>query len=271
MSLKTVVKDRVSSYPGRVKLTPVAGQTNTYDLVRADQPTEAGTPLTAALFNHKADVLTDNVNIYVSKSGNNSNADGTSAKPYSTIQAALDSIPKNLGGHLVYVHVGAGTYEEAVTFEYFDGGRVILTGAAGAAITIKGLMTIRKCVVNIDGIALTMLNGYIYITECGLLNLVSSATLTCSGAVHAVYARYGSCACLLGVATANNTTSSAFRSGENSTLYLYETKGTGNTLGLYAIGGIIYFRINDVEATTAYSTAHGGKIYNGAQTSTPKY
>ena len=44
------VKDRIPTYPGRVKLIPVAGQANTYDLVRADEPIEAGTPINKALF-----------------------------------------------------------------------------------------------------------------------------------------------------------------------------------------------------------------------------
>lgn len=39
------MKDRVPRYPGRVTLTPVEGQANTYDMTRADEPTEAGTPL----------------------------------------------------------------------------------------------------------------------------------------------------------------------------------------------------------------------------------
>lgn len=39
------MKDRVPRYPGRVKLTPVSGQANTYDMVRADQPTQEGTTL----------------------------------------------------------------------------------------------------------------------------------------------------------------------------------------------------------------------------------
>lgn len=49
------MQDRVSLYPGRVKLEPVAGQANTYDLTRADQPTQEGTPL------NKANLLSDNV------------------------------------------------------------------------------------------------------------------------------------------------------------------------------------------------------------------
>ena len=47
------MQDRVSLYPGRVKLEPVAGQANTYDLTRADQPAQEGTPL------NKASLLSD--------------------------------------------------------------------------------------------------------------------------------------------------------------------------------------------------------------------
>jgi hypothetical protein len=44
------VLDRVPTHPGRVKLIPVAGQANTYDMVRADEPIVEGTPLNKALF-----------------------------------------------------------------------------------------------------------------------------------------------------------------------------------------------------------------------------
>lgn len=62
------MKDRVPLYPGRVTLTPVSGQANTYDLTRADQPTQEGTPLnkasllkdaTAALFGLGTDAVPD--------------------------------------------------------------------------------------------------------------------------------------------------------------------------------------------------------------------
>lgn len=38
------MKDRKSKHPGRVKLKPVAGQTDTYDMTRADDPDDTGTP-----------------------------------------------------------------------------------------------------------------------------------------------------------------------------------------------------------------------------------
>ena len=42
------MQDRVPLYPGRVTLTPVAGQENTFDMARADQPTQEGTPINKA-------------------------------------------------------------------------------------------------------------------------------------------------------------------------------------------------------------------------------
>ena len=50
--------DRIVQHPGRVVMTPVAGQDDTYDLSRAEGTvTEAGTPFNAASFNNIADAL----------------------------------------------------------------------------------------------------------------------------------------------------------------------------------------------------------------------
>lgn len=45
--------DRVSTYPGRYQITPVEGQENTFDLLRADGEISPGTPL------NKSTLLTD--------------------------------------------------------------------------------------------------------------------------------------------------------------------------------------------------------------------
>ena len=47
------MQDRVALFPGRVKLVPVSGQTNVYDMTRQDSPTVDGTPL------NKANLLAD--------------------------------------------------------------------------------------------------------------------------------------------------------------------------------------------------------------------
>ncbi len=44
------VLDRVPKYPGRVKLVPVPGQADTYDMIRVDEPIVEGTPINKALF-----------------------------------------------------------------------------------------------------------------------------------------------------------------------------------------------------------------------------
>lgn len=71
------MKDRVPLYPGRVTLTPVSGQANTFDLVRADQPTQEGTPLnkasllkdaTAALYGKTNAAVPDDILNLLSKS-----------------------------------------------------------------------------------------------------------------------------------------------------------------------------------------------------------
>ena len=46
------MKNRESLYPGRIKLTPVDAANGIYDLVRADEPRDEGTPLNKALLDY---------------------------------------------------------------------------------------------------------------------------------------------------------------------------------------------------------------------------
>lgn len=70
------MQDRVPLYPGRVKLIPVSGQENTYDMVRSDEPTQEGDPLskatflkdlTAALYGLGTDAVPDDVLAWIGK------------------------------------------------------------------------------------------------------------------------------------------------------------------------------------------------------------
>lgn len=71
------MQDREPTYPGRVTLTPVYGMANTYDMERADQPLQEGTPLnkanllkdaTAALFGKTNAAVPDDILNLLSKS-----------------------------------------------------------------------------------------------------------------------------------------------------------------------------------------------------------
>ena len=90
------MQDRVSLYPGRVKLEPVAGQANTYDLTRADQPTQEGTPL------NKASLLKDTT---ASLFGLDNTAVPDDA--FSLIKTLLDTAQSTANGR---ARVSTGTY-----------------------------------------------------------------------------------------------------------------------------------------------------------------
>lgn len=71
------MQDREPTYPGRVTLTPVYGLANTYDMERADQPLQEGTPInkanllkdaTAALFGKTNAAVPDDILNLLSKS-----------------------------------------------------------------------------------------------------------------------------------------------------------------------------------------------------------
>ena len=111
------MQDRVPLYPGRVTLTPVSGQANTFDLVRADQPTQEGTPLnkasllkdaTAALFGKTNAAVPDDVLSMLSKSA----LSYTEAKYTKTTIGTLavgKTITLNVGGfpkEFIVVHHG---------------------------------------------------------------------------------------------------------------------------------------------------------------------
>ena len=91
------MQDRISNHPNRWVLTPVTGETNTYDFTRADDPTQVGTPLNKATF------LTDSAASAVASLG------VTSPDLPSEAIAAIAGILANMGVSDVG-HVEAGSY-----------------------------------------------------------------------------------------------------------------------------------------------------------------
>lgn len=138
MAFKIDVEDRVSTYPGRVTLTPVPGQTNTYDMVRADMPIVEGTPINKKLLDGKAHTLIGDVIVYVANSGSDTSGDGSIDAPFATIQAAIDALPKHLGGHTATISVDFGVYAERVTVKDFNSGRLVI-GKYGDVFIINGI------------------------------------------------------------------------------------------------------------------------------------
>lgn len=98
------MQDRVSLYPGRVKLTPVPGQANTYDMTRADQPTQEGTPL------NKANLFSD-----TTASALGLTADKTPNDALAKLKTLIDAANANANTKTqmqIASYVGTGLYGE---------------------------------------------------------------------------------------------------------------------------------------------------------------
>lgn len=114
------MQDRVPLYPGRVTLTPVAGQENTFDMVRADQPTQEGTPL------NKATLLKDGTAALLGL--------GTDAVPDDAFVALV--LGQGVYGYRVRVQLADGTPVEGATVNGIQPltGSTLVTGADGTVL-----------------------------------------------------------------------------------------------------------------------------------------
>lgn len=269
MSVNTPVVDRAPRYPGRVRLVPVSGQANVYDMTRADQPVNVGTPINKALLDQKAYTLTKNVTLYVSPSGNDTTGNGTSPAPYKTINKALSTIPKCLGGFTATVNVAAGIYNENVTIQHFGNGNLAITGAAGTSVTVNGMLVDNVKSLEINNIALNISNGFLHLIGSCVRVL---SPFSASGAQYGVYVSYFSDAVFTDMVTINNTTDNAVISTNCSNVYIQRLAGTGNNVALASTrGSICSFGINESTSAILYYVVDGGRIFAGSQNSIPNY
>ena len=258
------VVDRVSTYPGRVKITKSDGTSEYVTWERADQPTVEGTPINKALFDSiKADIgLSGDTTVFVSKSGSDTLGNGTSSNPYLTITKAIDSLPKNLNGKNAIINVGAGTYNETVRFAYFTSGTVIMNGNVGAGVTITGLR-VQNCSVRLDSIALTIGSDGLGISECGMF-YTAFGNITITGAAEALTLRYGAVLEVSTSLTINNATSRAVQVQYGSTASIANLAGSGNGIGVYVYQSTVYLFNNLLSASTRTINDNGALYERGA-------
>ncbi len=279
MSLKIPVVDRVPVYPGRVRLTPVSGLANTYDMVRADSPVEEGTPLNKSLFDNKAYTVVEAATVYVNGStGSDTTGLGTASAPFATIQAAIDSIPKCLGGFVVEVDIAAGDYPERVRIEGFYGGRLIV-GQTDRAVTTRGITVFTSSSVDLRISNITAVGGdggtLLYVAAGSQVILGRHCTLDCNNAVNiGVAVEQNSSLVAIGVSlNVNKSLDAAILAKNNGRISLNIAGGSNNAgSGMRAENGsVITYATKSLAATTNFLTLNGGKIYSGAQTSIPTY
>lgn len=81
------MQDRVSKYPGRVRLIPVDTGTGTYDMEKADEPIQAGTEL------NKNSLFSVSAESYVF---GNSSGDHTVSQAFVQLKQTLSSLQTKL-------------------------------------------------------------------------------------------------------------------------------------------------------------------------------
>ncbi len=278
MAIKIPVTDRVPTYPGRVILTPVNGQANTYDMVRADAPRVEGTPVNKMLLDSKTDRLTAGVTVYVATTGNDSTGDGTSAAPFKTIQKAINELPKDLNGNHAIIDIADGTYNERVTVDGFNGGRLTI-GVNDRTVIVRGVTVMSSVGVrlNISNITYSeTYDGTLLYADFGS-NVTIIRPLTLRGetaAVSGIAAARGSMINAPSMTVALlSCGAAAVLATSGSQILLGTVEGNGNTsYGLRAeMGGMISYSAKNLTATGGDLTVSGGRIYSGAQTNIPVY
>ena len=274
MSFKAKVEDRVSTYPGRVTLTPVAGATNTYDMVRADMPIAEGTPINKKLFDSKSDCLVEDVTVYVSTTGSDVEGDGSVDAPFKTIQAAIDALPKHLGGHTAGIYVDFGTYDERVSVVGFSGGRLKI-GLPGNVFIINGIDIIESSFVetNIYQIESVLTGSKGLFEVAGGSKVLINSDMTIDGLNQSatgiraidnshVVVESGRILTINNCVGAINTLKCSFVSVDKLT-------GTSNTFGMMAYrGSIISYNTDTLEKAWSNDAASGGLVLTGSNSTT---
>ncbi len=267
MAIKFV--DRVPTYPNRIKFTAENGAVTYGVWERADSPTVVGTPINAANLNamQQNTGLSSNHVMYVSTAGSDNTGDGTQNTPYATISKALSTLPKNLNGYDVTIHVAGGVYNENVTIQKFSSGTIILTGILNENVQIN-TFAVMSCDVLVTNISLSVS----YFNCPHLAHCYISTYLTVrSGAARGINVAEAS-AVVINSATVDGTTERAVNVSSNGRIFFNYLLGSNNAgVGLVASGGTIMYHESSLVATIASNTGAGGRILSGAQTSIPNY
>ena len=210
-----------------------------------------------------------NKTIYVSKSGNDASGDGSQNLPFATIQHAIDSIPKDIGGDEITIDIASGTYPEDVVISGFSGAPLRFNVAA---ITVNSLHVYDSCVI-FNGSTITIsASGKTYGLYCHRnANVICQTDIIVNGSEHGIYCGYGSRATTRKATTINSCTF-AVSCTFGGVIYIPNLSGSKNNNAIQAAGGIVMIgTIAAAMASTMYVTSNGGRIYTGSQASVPSY
>lgn len=224
-----------------------------------DQKTQARSNIGAGSVSElakKPDALLTYTTLHVAKTGSDTTGDGSEAKPFLTIQKALNSLPRLLLSRAT-IMVHAGVYEENVYVATFTGNESLnIKAANGETVSVKTIDISTVCLaggVSVVGLVLTGTSNdnYKWSLRCQSCNAINIESVTCTGAV---------------------TTSSlgAFRLFNTASVYITNTVISNKYIALDITGSTVYLNNTvtgenntvGIRSGSGYG-AHGGFVQKG--------
>lgn len=204
--------------------------------------------------------------LYVDANSAAADADGSEAKPFKTIQAAINA--RYRGTHVIYIKIKPGTYAENIktprapdtTWRFSREG--------------EGVVNVQTAL--IDNAAYAYFNGITFngpaqsdtpIFMAANTTCVYVNTVTVNGTANDTGINFSASRGIIVNSQVNNC-GIAIASIEGSNLLCQSTNGTGNTRGVYASGAVVTLSNWGLSATTPYDIVNGGAVHSDSGATT---
>lgn len=201
--------------------------------------------------------------LYVSEAGSDDTGDGSAAAPFASIQKALDSTPKALGGNDLTIRCSSGTYAGFSITNYTGG--VVSIASSGYDVYIDGDILISACdAVTIIGFGAFVVYGS-FIVRNSILFSTDNISLSNSGG-NGLIVEQSKVAFTYSFTVTSNTNSSGILADYNSEVFvesLLIMPGTGTGITADRGGKVAYSSISN-RADVETFTVRGGRIVTGS-------
>ncbi|MBE5991092.1 MAG: hypothetical protein E7247_01700 [Paenibacillaceae bacterium] len=222
--------------------------------------------------------LTSDIALYVSaNTGSDIFGDGSQAKPYKTIQHAVDIVPKDLGGNEAIIYVASGNYDEHINLVSFRGG--ILKLYSDTIDTLSNTCKIKSLDVKYCS-SYVFINGFtftdkdaeaIIVWGCFSTHINSCQSVIQSKNKLGIY--YGESQGGINCCKFANRLTALQAINSRITSYNWDSGSTGNDYGLQSFNGSIIMKIGTqpIGIKKTESSGVGGAFFNenGTQVTGP--
>lgn len=198
--------------------------------------------------------------LYVDANSAAADADGSEAKPFKTIQAAINA--RYRGTHVVYIKIKPGTYAENIQTPRAPDTTWRFSREGDGVVNVQTAL--------IDNAAYAYFNGITFngpaqsntpIFQAANTPCVYINTVTVNGTANDTGINFSASRGIIVNSQVNNC-GIAVASIEGSNILCQSTNGTGNARGVYASGAVVILSNWGLTATTPYDIVNGGAVHS---------